>query len=219
MSDTGSGMAMPMHMQWFAFFRQWLKNPLRMASVAPSGRQLAQLMLSALPRNARHVIELGAGTGVITEALIRHGIRPSRLLAVEMNATLHAMLHRRFPEVHLACADARHLAELVARCGWPDASRADAVLSSLGLLAMPVELQRDILVAAFDALQPEGVFVQYTYGLGSPLAEEVREQLGLRCERIGLAWRNLPPARVFVYSRAGVVRRVVQPGVVRPAMR
>jgi phospholipid N-methyltransferase len=45
------------------------------------------------------------------------------------------------------------------------------------------------------------VFVQYTYGLRSPLDEQVRKDLRLRSERVGMVWRNLPPAQVYVYSR------------------
>ncbi|MGC1550839.1 MAG: methyltransferase domain-containing protein [Rhodanobacter sp.] len=201
MVDIDSGLPMPVHVQWVAFFKQWLKNPLRMASVVPSGRQLAQMMVAAMPQDARHVVELGAGTGAITEALLRHGVAPTQLLAIEMNATLHDLLLRRFPETHVLCADARHLSELVERSGAFASGRADVVLSSLGLLAMPAELQREILAAAFAVLRPGGVFVQYTYGMRSPLDDGVREQLGLRCTRFGQAWRNLPPARVFVYSR------------------
>jgi phosphatidylethanolamine/phosphatidyl-N-methylethanolamine N-methyltransferase len=50
-------------------------------------------------------------------------------------------------------------------------------------------------------LRPGGVFVQYTYGLRSPLDEHVRKELRLRCERVGMVWRNLPPAQVYAYSR------------------
>lgn len=202
MIDPAAGATLPVHVQWLAFFRQWLKDPRRVASVAPSGRQLARMMAGALPRDACSVIELGAGTGAITEALIDDGIVPDRLLIVEMNAVLHRMLQRRFPGAHVACADARNLGELVECHAGFAAGGVDAVLSSLGLLAMPIATQRDIVAAAFRVLRPGGVFVQYTYGLAGPLAEEVRWRLGLRCDQVGLAWRNLPPARVFVYTRA-----------------
>jgi phosphatidylethanolamine/phosphatidyl-N-methylethanolamine N-methyltransferase len=202
MNDLGVGVALPAHVQWLTFFRQWLKDPMRTASVAPSGRQLVRMMVAALPAGARCVVELGAGTGVITEALVAGGIAPDRLLVVEMNTVLHAMLRRRFPAARVLCADARRLGELVGADGAFGPGRVDAVLSSLGLLAMPRTLQRDIVAAAFAVLRPGGVFVQYTYGLAGPLADEVLEQLGLRCESAGLAWRNLPPARVFVYTRA-----------------
>jgi phosphatidylethanolamine/phosphatidyl-N-methylethanolamine N-methyltransferase len=183
---------------WAVFFRQWLKNPLRMASVVPSGQQLARRMVDAMPRGTRRVVELGAGTGVVTQALIRHGIATSDLLVVELNAALHALLKRRFPGVAVACSDARNLRELEALS--PGIGRVDAVLSSL--LAIPKDVQRDILASAFDVLRPGGVFIQYTYGLASPLDDGVARQLGLRCRSAGWAWRNLPPAQVFVYARA-----------------
>jgi phosphatidylethanolamine/phosphatidyl-N-methylethanolamine N-methyltransferase len=191
----------PLWMQSLTFFRQWLKNPRSMASIFPSGRQLGRLMVAALPASSRHVVELGAGTGAITDALIKHGIPPQQLLAVEMNPVLHDVLAKRFPQLHLAHGDARHLADLVAQSGIFVRNKVDAVFSSLGMLSMPKELQRDIVAAAFDVLHAGGVFIQYTYGLASPLDDEVRVKLGLRCASAGLAWRNLPPARVFVYTR------------------
>ncbi|GLQ95680.1 class I SAM-dependent methyltransferase [Dyella mobilis] len=187
--------------QQLTFFREWMKHPLQMASVLPSGRPLARMMVSAMPAKASCVVELGAGTGVITEALLHHGVSPSQLLVLEMNATLHGVLRRRFPQAQVLCADARHVSELAQRTGVLAPAGADAILSSLGLLAMPPEVQRDIVAAAFAVLRPGGVFVQYTYGWRSPLDEQVRRQLRLRCTRVGMVWRNLPPAHVYVYVR------------------
>lgn len=192
---------MPAYTQQLTFFREWIKHPLQMASVLPSGQPLARMMISAMPEQARCVIELGGGTGVITEALIRHGVSPAQLLVLEMNATMHAILRRRFPLAQVLCADARHVNELAQRTGVLAPEGADAILSSLGLLTMPPALQHDIVAAALAVLRPGGVFVQYTYGPRSPLDEQVRQQLGLRCRRVGMVWRNLPPAQVFAYVR------------------
>lgn len=172
-----------------------------MASVTPSGRQLARLMASAIPPGSQCVVELGAGTGAITDALLHHGIRPQALLAVEMNPVLYRLLLQRFPGTHIACGDARHLYTLVHETRAFAPGQVDVVCSSLGLLTMPHDLQYDILAAAFRVLQPQGVFIQYTYGPNHPLDDDVRQRLGLECRRVGLAWRNLPPARVYVYSR------------------
>lgn len=174
---------------------------MQMASVLPSGQALARMMISAMPSKTDCVIELGAGTGVITEALLEHGVSAAQLLVLELNATMHAILRRRFPQAQVLCADARHVGELAWRTGVLAPEGADAVLSSLGLLTMPPTLQRDILSAALAVLSPGGVFVQYTYGWRSPLHEQVRRELGLRCTRIGTVWRNLPPAQVFAYTR------------------
>jgi phospholipid N-methyltransferase len=188
--------------RWMTFLQQWWKNPLAMSSLAPSGRQLAGLMVGALPAGASRVVELGAGTGAITRALVDRPEGTDHLLVVEMNPVLHEVLLQEFPGVRVACGDARRLDELLLLHGAFEPGQGDAVVSSLGLLPMPVPVQRTILAAAFEAMHPEGVFVQYTYGLTAPLAPEVAEELGLRCERLGTAWLNLPPARVFVYRRS-----------------
>jgi phosphatidylethanolamine/phosphatidyl-N-methylethanolamine N-methyltransferase len=201
MDDNAPEMTLAPRLRWLTFFRQWMKNPRRMASIAPSGRQLACMMVAALPPDCRQVIELGAGTGAITAALLRHGIPPHTLLAVEMNPVLHGLLQKRFPGVHLACDDARHLEGMLDSVDAFRHGEVDAVCSSLGLLAMPPVLQHDILSAAFGVLRPGGVFIQYTYGVRSPVSSEVCRRLGLQCRAVGLAWRNLPPARVFVYQR------------------
>jgi len=189
-------------MQRLTFFRQWLRNPRSMASVAPSGQQLGGLMIAALPAGVRNIVELGAGTGAITEALVRSGFPPEQIFAVEMNLVLHEFLAYRFPTLHLVHADARHLAKLITSSETFACGEIDAVLSSLGLLSMPRELQYDILAAAFAVLGENGIFVQYTYGLAGPLDKQVQRQLKLSCTPIGWAWRNFPPARIFVYRKS-----------------
>ncbi len=183
------------------FFRQWLRHPLRMSSITPSGRQLASMMAAAVPSDADSVIELGAGTGVITRALIKHGIKPERLLLVEMDDVLHGVLRQAFPRAQVVCGNARTLQALAAQADTFGTHRVGAVVSSLGLLAMAASVQHDILAAAFAVLRPGGIFVQYTYGPSRPVAPEVCTALGLQVRRQGWAWRNLPPARVYVYSR------------------
>ena len=106
---------------WLAFVRAWARDPLRTAAVSPSGTQLARLMVAQLPAVAfaadAPVIELGAGTGVFTQALLDAGVAPQQLLVIELNRDLHRILMRRFPRVRVECADACHIAELAARHG------------------------------------------------------------------------------------------------------
>jgi phospholipid N-methyltransferase len=183
------------------FLRQWFRNPVKMASVTPSGRQLARLMVEQLPSDCTRVIEVGAGTGVFTRALLDAGIARSNLLVVEINPDLAAFLRGRFPGVEVACADARHLDSLAAGHGLLADGNADAVVSGLGMLSMSSTLRFDILRAAFAALAAGGRFIQFTYGPFSPVRRREREALGLSVRRGGFALRNLPPANVFVYQR------------------
>jgi phospholipid N-methyltransferase len=62
--------------------------------------------------------------------------------------------------------------------------------------------QRAILSGVFAVLGARGRFVQFTYGPASPVSRELLGELGLRVKRAGVAWLNVPPASVYVYTRA-----------------
>jgi phospholipid N-methyltransferase len=188
--------------QAWLFFRQWLKNPLSIAALAPSGTQLAGLMTAELPRGTQRVIELGAGTGVFTRAMLESGVAANQLLVVELNEELYGHLRVQFPESHVVCGNACELAAIVAAQNFTQPGEVDAVVSGLGLLNMSRELQRSIMQSAFDVLKPDGCFIQFTYSPKPPLSRELLDELGLSVRRGGFAWRNIPPASVFVFSRA-----------------
>jgi phosphatidylethanolamine/phosphatidyl-N-methylethanolamine N-methyltransferase len=185
----------------WTFFRQWLKNPLAMAALSPSSRRLAHEMIKQLPDHASRVIELGGGTGVFTRALLEKGIAPENLLVVELNEELHRLLHKQFPGVKVVCGDARDLEVIIERESFGKEEGVDAILSGLGLLSMSRSTQRSILNAAFSVLGTNGRFIQFTYGPASPVSRELLNELGLQVVRAGVAWRNVPPAAVYVYTR------------------
>jgi phosphatidylethanolamine/phosphatidyl-N-methylethanolamine N-methyltransferase len=166
-----------------------------------------------LPRNCRRVIELGGGTGVFTQALIDHGIGPAELLVLELNEELHQHLARQFPHAKVVCGDAGDLRRIALEHGFGGEDRADAIISGLGLLSMPRQLQQSILSAAFDSLQPDGRFIQFTYGPANPVMREVIEALELTCRRASFTWWNVPPATVYVYQRR--VSRRLEPRSMR----
>jgi phospholipid N-methyltransferase len=186
----------------WTFFRQWLKNPLAIAAVSPSSRELAQKMLRELPHGAKRVIELGGGTGVFTRETLASGIAPDNLLVLELNQALHAHLQELFPQAHVACGDARDLALIAARIGFLDEGPADAVISGLGLLSMARPTQHAIVEAAFSVMAPHGRFIQFTYGPTNPVAREVMRDLDLTSRRASFTLWNVPPATVYVLSRA-----------------
>jgi phospholipid N-methyltransferase len=186
----------------WTFFRQWLRNPRAMAALSPSSRQLAKLMIEQLPEGARHIIELGGGTGVFTQALLEHGVEPSELLVVELNEELHQLLRQRFPAVRVVCGDAQELRTIVHDSGFVEHEPGvDAVVSGLGMLSMSRATQRAILDGVFGVLREGGRFIQFTYGPASPISRELLNKLGLGVSRAGVAWLNVPPATVYVYSR------------------
>ena len=125
-----------------------------------------------------------------------------RILVVELNQTLYQHLRERFPQANVVCADARDLHQVAQRVGFLDDGPADAVISGLGLLSMGKSTQRAILESAFAAMAPHGRFIQFTYGPTIPVAREVLRDLDLTAQRTGFRLWNVPPAAVYVFSRA-----------------
>jgi len=183
------------------FFRQWLREPRSVAALAPSGRELARHMAAACGRAARRVVELGGGTGVVTRALLEHGVPPEGLLVLERNHELREHLLKRLPEVQISGADAHHLVDAVRGSARLEVGRVDAIASGLGLLNMSREAQRRLMLQALEVLRPRGRFVQFSYLPRCPLPADLRRELGVEARRVGWSLLNLPPAFVFVLRR------------------
>lgn len=189
-----------------AFFRQWLKDPKSIAAVAPSGRALARRMAAAVGLGARSVVEIGAGTGAVTRALV-DCVNGERLVVVERNPELHDLLAARFPEVEIVEGDALELVEVVSRSHRAEVGSVDAVVSGLGLLTMTREDQRRLLDQAFQVLRPTGRFVQFTYAPVLPVHRELLAELGLCSRRTAFSLLNIPPASIYVVTRRRRSRR------------
>jgi phosphatidylethanolamine/phosphatidyl-N-methylethanolamine N-methyltransferase len=181
------------------FFRSWLDNPAVAGAVSPSGRFLARMMARYVdPRKAGPVVELGPGTGAITEALLERGIAPGRLFLVEFDPGFCRLLKRRFPGVHVIKGDAYQLSQtLRGRLRRPAA----AIVSSLPLLLKPETQRLALLAGAFDCMSPDGCFIQFTYGPVSPVPHDIASALEFHAEASPPVWLNLPPARVWIYRR------------------
>lgn len=182
----------------------WLRSPLEIGAVAASSGPLARAM--ARPVNLNRpgvVVELGGGTGAITEALLARGVPSERLVIVERHPRLHALLKQRFPQAKVIRGDAAELPALLASRGI---HRVNAVVSGLPLLAMSEQQQKAIVAAAFSVLPRAGRFVQFSYGPICPVPEKVRAELGVRAHILANILWNLPPARVWVLVSRGASR-------------
>lgn len=177
-------------------FKLWLKNPRSIGAVAVSSPELAAAMARQVPRDAAgYVVELGGGTGSVTRALLASGVAPDRLVVVERDPVLHRYLSDRFPGVRVLLGDALHLAALLRRHNLMPVA---AIVSSLPLLTFKRSIQLRIGAQAFALLQPGAPFIQFTYGIFSPLP---RERLGIEGEVEERVLQNLPPASVWRYTK------------------
>ncbi len=180
------------------FLREWLANPQGTGSVAPSSPQLGAAMARWLPRNPEsYVLELGPGTGAVTDALLKRGLREDRLVAIEFNPSLARLLRKRFPLATIITGDAWQMDELL-RENVPAIESVGAVISSLPLLNFPKE-QADALAHKIrGVLEPRGRWVQYSYHL---MQRRCRGGEDFRLLASKIVWLNFPPARVHVFQK------------------
>ena len=179
-----------------AFFSALLAEPRKIGAIVPSGGRLARLMTSEIEPSAGKVLELGPGTGVFTEALLKRGLPARDLTLVELETRFIAPLQQRFPDVTILQRDARELAACKAELG-PQA----AIVSGLPFRNMPIEVITAIVGGGFSLLERGGAFYQFTYGQSCSVPPDVLAELGLRAERLGRVRLNIPPASVFRISR------------------
>jgi phosphatidylethanolamine/phosphatidyl-N-methylethanolamine N-methyltransferase len=178
------------------FIRSWLERPLSTGAVTPSGRLLARTMARYVdPEIPGPVIELGPGTGPVTEALVGEGIDPQRLVLVEFNPNFCQLLRKRFPEATVVQGDAYSLRQAL---GGILQQPAAALVSGLPLVTKPMRMRLRLLREAFELLRPGAPFVQFTYAVMPPIP---RKLAGVRAESSERIWKNMPPARVWVYRK------------------
>ena len=178
------------------FLRSWIEKPLHMGAVMPSGRLLARTMAQYVdPQGEGPVVELGPGTGAITNALIEHGVDQKRLVLVEYNPGFCALLRERYPQAKVVQGDAYKLRDSL----WEVLKTpASAVVSGLPLVTKPMLTRLKLIRDAFVALDPGAPFIQFTYSVVPPIPKSLP---GVSTEASERIWMNLPPARVWVYRK------------------
>ena len=178
------------------FIRSWIEKPLHMGAVMPSGRVLARTMAQYVDiKSSGPVVELGPGTGAITNALIERGVDQKRLVLVEYNPGFCALLRDRYPQASVVQGDAYALRDTL----WNVLSApASAVVSGLPLVTKPMLTRLRLIRDAFVAMAPGAPFVQFTYSVAPPIPKSLP---GVSTEASERIWMNLPPARVWVYRK------------------
>jgi phosphatidylethanolamine/phosphatidyl-N-methylethanolamine N-methyltransferase len=178
------------------FFRTWMQDPLTVGAMVPSSRALARLMAKDLVPGMR-VVELGAGTGRVTEAILESGVRPEQLFLIEQNAEFVRILRRRFPRTTVINGDAQSMR----LCLGSTFDQVDCVVSSLPLLLFSNAQKSCILSEAFTLLGAGGCFRQFTYAGRCPIGRSLRSELALKVSLSGVAALNFPPAFVYRLER------------------
>ena len=175
------------------FFRRWLRNPLQMGSIIPSSPALCQRIAAAVERGPDdYVLELGAGTGVISAALLASGVPAEKLVVVEIVPEMAEFLRNSLPGVNVICGDAFDLrntlpAQMRGRIG--------TVICGIPLVLLPLDRQ-EAFRDAVEGVAPGRGFLLYSYCVTSPLPHR---RLGLEARRLAFTLANFPPASVWRY--------------------
>jgi len=181
------------------FFLRWLKSPRSVGAVLPSSNGLGKAMAAQLSdlRPEEYVLELGPGTGPVTKALFSAGVPQNRLVLIEREHAFIEKLKHDFPEAIVLEGDAR---DLISMLHAHNVRQVAAVVSSLPLLSIPKAIRNVVVHEAFKILKPNGVFIQFTYGLLSPVPRHLQRDVGIHGKIAKRIWRNFPPARVWRYQ-------------------
>jgi phosphatidylethanolamine/phosphatidyl-N-methylethanolamine N-methyltransferase len=162
------------------FFALWLQKPLRIAAANPSGARLADTVARCIDlKRPGPVLELGAGAGC----------PPERIIALESEPALVAVLRREFPAITVIEGDATQIGGYLAG----KVERLASVVSSLPIKWFSVEAQRAVVRPCLHLLGPGGRFLQLTNAFTSPVAVE---RLGIAGREVGRVWLNLLPAQI-----------------------
>lgn len=186
------------------FFVTWLQKPLDVASLVPSGPRVAAEVAKRVQLDREGgILELGAGTGSITEGLLKGGCPPERLILIEREPKFVEVLRRRFPDLAVIEGDATEMGQLLEARSIPGLA---SVISALPIKWFPERAQRRILDQSFRLMGPGGRFLQITNRRTSPLPVD---RFGLAAEKVGFVWRNVLPMHLWSYRPAGESGRSV----------
>jgi phospholipid N-methyltransferase len=181
--------------------QEFLRSPRSIGAIAPSSGALAEAMLSPLdlPRRGT-VLELGPGTGALTEHIAPRLGPWHRYLGVEINGSFVRALQRRFPALDFAHASVEDLDRILRERDWP---QVDAVVSALPWASLPQTLQDRVFSALSRHRGPGAGFATFAYvqGLLLPGGQALRRRMANEfstVERSPIVWRNLPPAIVYI---------------------
>lgn len=176
------------------FFRRWLANPLQMGSIVPSSPALCQRIVRHTRRAPDEaVLELGAGTGVVSRALLNSGMPAHKLIVVEIVPAMAAHLRRVLPGVTVIEGDARALSDILP-AAWH--GRIGTVVCGIPLVLLP-HVEQARFIDAIEAVAPGRGFLHYSYCATSPLP---RRPHGLNGRREAWTPLNFPPASVWRYA-------------------
>jgi phospholipid N-methyltransferase len=176
------------HILSISFLKHWLSNPANVGALAPSSRYLADAMAEDV-RSFDAIVEVGAGTGAITEVIVRKHPQ-ARLVLFELAGSLAAELAQRYPRAEVIAGPFHENANVLE--GLPERTIFVSALPFRSLPASVIALTVETLAQSLR-VAPVRKLVQFTYQPRAPFTPPD----GFFWRRSRTIWRNAPPASVW----------------------
>lgn len=178
------------------FIREFIQSPSSVGSICPSSRFLAGALIGMIPAGEGLIVDLGAGSGIVSEALVRSGIAPDRIMPLEISNSFCGAFTKRCPDVPLVVGDACALESIIAT--HYGSRPVCAIVSSLPIRVLHTSVQKKIMAQIRQVLATRGgVYVQYTYAWWRKYPLSTYD---LRPQAACIVMRNIPPAKVEAYT-------------------
>lgn len=181
------------------FFWTALKNPRQVSTLFQTGLTASEVMSRALPNPCNLVIELGVGTGAITQSLLRKVSSPEGYLGIELNPDMIEFAQERFPQLRIVNDTAENFPKYLG------GRKVSGVVSSLPWSLMPAETVTNTLNAVYDNLEEQGVFATYltVHVLKTSGGRRMQAKLQEKFSRLEsqVVFENLPPVKIFIAKK------------------
>lgn len=178
------------------FFQRLMKNPRSLGAIVPSSKKLGAFMCRHVDcAEGEYVLEVGAGTGSFTQALLKSGIRLDQLIIIELDGELVAFLKERFPQATIIQGSA---ADLISLLPEGVAGRIRTIVSGIPMVNLSKSLQKEIIESCFSVTLPGALMLQFTY---RPIVPFPAKKFNLKAKHLGTVYLNFPPATVWSFKK------------------
>jgi phosphatidylethanolamine/phosphatidyl-N-methylethanolamine N-methyltransferase len=173
-----------------SFLRGLLNDPKAVSAPTPSSRALSRAIAEAVDMERPGiVVELGPGTGAVTQALLDRGVTRERLITIECEPSFVRALRQNFPGVTVHAGNALEFEKFI-----PAGACVATVVSGIPLLNLPKEMRASFVRRALS-LKGNRRVIQLSYGWFPPVPAWPAVAVSRR-----VMWRNFPPALVWTYD-------------------
>jgi phosphatidylethanolamine/phosphatidyl-N-methylethanolamine N-methyltransferase len=178
------------------FFKGWQRDKKGVGALIPTSGVTARRMASIIDvSSGLSILELGAGTGVITRAILERGVSASQLVAVEYAEHFCDMLRERFPDIDVRNGDVFDLDNIL---GDRHGETFDCVVSAVPMLSFPLEKRVTLMDSLLSRIPRGRPVIQITHGPLSPLPPMPDLYT---ISHFDFVVRNIPPAQLWLYRR------------------